>query len=158
MSFARSRSRPRNHRPLAARRRDAHRARPRGSHGCWIANAITGEDYLDAFTCFASWPIGYNHRAARPGFQGDLLNAPSEAVELGPVHAGDGGVRARSTSTWPPPEFPHHFWVSGGSLAVEGSRNRVRLEGARKLGRTNYEGDCNDLVIFGTRSTGARVR
>ena len=36
-----------------------------GSRGIWMRDAATGEDYLDAFTCFASWPLGYNH----PGFE-----------------------------------------------------------------------------------------
>ena len=31
------------------------------SHGSWIHDARTGDEYLDFFTCFASWPIGYNH-------------------------------------------------------------------------------------------------
>ena len=31
------------------------------SHGAWVVDARTGHEYLDAFTCFASWPVGYNH-------------------------------------------------------------------------------------------------
>ena len=31
------------------------------SHGHWLHDALGGEDYLDTFTCFASWPIGFNH-------------------------------------------------------------------------------------------------
>jgi len=39
------------------------------SQGSWIHDAATGEKYLDAFTCFASWPIGFNH----PGMRGIFL-------------------------------------------------------------------------------------
>ena len=31
---------------------------------CWIHDGVTGEKYLDAFTCFASWPLGYAERVA----------------------------------------------------------------------------------------------
>ena len=31
------------------------------SQGVWLHDSVTQEKYLDCFTCFASWPIGYNH-------------------------------------------------------------------------------------------------
>ena len=31
------------------------------SDGIWIYDDMTNKRYLDAFTCFASWPLGYNH-------------------------------------------------------------------------------------------------
>ena len=31
------------------------------SKGVWIHDSAKGEDFLDAFTCFASWPLGFNH-------------------------------------------------------------------------------------------------
>ena len=31
------------------------------SHGSWLVDGVTGKEYLDMFTCFASWPVGYNH-------------------------------------------------------------------------------------------------
>src|SRR5262245_34096950 len=44
------------------------------SHGAWLVDAKTGKEYLDAFTCFASWPIGYNHpKMAEPAFRAELL-------------------------------------------------------------------------------------
>ena len=30
-------------------------------HGSWIYDRMNDCDYLDVFTCFASWPLGYNH-------------------------------------------------------------------------------------------------
>jgi len=35
------------------------------SHGVWMVDARSGDEYLDAFTCFASWPVGYNHPGLR---------------------------------------------------------------------------------------------
>ena len=31
------------------------------SQGVWLHDALSGDRFLDAFTCFASWPVGYNH-------------------------------------------------------------------------------------------------
>jgi len=31
------------------------------SQGSWIYDARENKRYLDFFTCFASWPVGYNH-------------------------------------------------------------------------------------------------
>ena len=39
------------------------------SHGAWISDSLSGEEYLDFCTFFASSPIGYNHpRMREPGF------------------------------------------------------------------------------------------
>src|SRR6185503_16188690 len=46
------------------------------SHGTWLFDSQTGKEYLDAFTCFASWPIGYIHpKMAAPAFRAELLRA-----------------------------------------------------------------------------------
>jgi L-lysine 6-transaminase len=47
-----------------------------------------------------------------------------------------------------PEDFPHHFWVSGGALAVENALKTAFDWKARKLGRTNFLDDVNDLVIL----------
>ena len=36
------------------------------SHGSWFVNAQTGEEYLDAFSYFASGAIGHNHAGCAP--------------------------------------------------------------------------------------------
>ena len=46
------------------------------SHGPWLHDAGRGEDFLDCFTCFASWPLGYNHPGLdEPEFERELLRA-----------------------------------------------------------------------------------
>jgi L-lysine 6-transaminase len=47
-----------------------------------------------------------------------------------------------------PPGFPHHFWVSGGSLAVENTLKVAFDWKARRLGRTSLEADVDDLVVL----------
>jgi len=121
-----------------------------GSHGCWMRDAVSGEDYLDAFTCFASWPIGYNHPALlEEGYRADLLRAASAKLSNSDLYTREMAEFVRAFDEHvTPPEYPHHFWVSGGALAVENALKAAFDWKARKLGRTNYEGDCNDLVIL----------
>ena len=90
------------------------------SHGVWLQDAVSGEDFLDLFTCFASWPIGYNHPATlEPEFRARIelagRNKPASS-DLYTVMMAE-FVEAFATRVTPP-GFPHHFWVSGGSLAV----------------------------------------
>jgi len=47
-----------------------------------------------------------------------------------------------------PKGFDHHFWVSGGALAVENALKTAFDWKARKLGRTNFTDDVNDLVVL----------
>lgn len=121
-----------------------------GSHGSWLRDAVTGEEHLDFFTCFASWPIGYNHPGmAEPDFVAEItragLNNPANS-DLYTV-AMARFVEAFATRVTPP-GFPHHFWVAGGSLAVENAMKAAFDWKARKLGRTQMTETANDLVIL----------
>ncbi len=120
------------------------------SHGAWLRDAVSGEEYLDLFTSFASWPIGYNHPGlAQPDFRAELelaaRNKPSNSdlytVSLAAF------VEAFATGVTPP-GFPHHFWVSGGTLAVENALKAAFDWKARKLGRTDIGADVSDLVVL----------
>jgi len=120
------------------------------SCGPWLVDAASGEAYLDAFTCFASWPVGYNHAMmADPAFQERLLRAalvnPSNS-DLYTAEMADFVEAFASHVT--PPDYPHHFWVAGGALAVENALKTAFDWKARKLGRTSFSDDVNDLVIL----------
>ena len=60
------------------------------SHGPWLHDAGRGEDFLDCFTCFASWPLGYNHPGLEdPGAPcgtpcGGLEPTPKDALKQAP--------------------------------------------------------------------------
>jgi L-lysine 6-transaminase len=47
-----------------------------------------------------------------------------------------------------PEGFEHHFWVDGGALAVENAMKTAFDYKARRLGRTDYHANCNDLSIL----------
>ena len=119
------------------------------SHGVWLHDSRTGEDYLDCFTSFASWPIGYNHP----------MMSDSEFVEkvklVGSNNPANSDLYTKEMAEFvetfathvSPPDFSHHFWVQGGALAVENALKTAFDWKARKLGRS-IEDSADDLVIL----------
>ena len=120
------------------------------SHGPWLHDARSGTDYLDFFTCFASWPIGYGHPGlAEPAFRAELLRAASNNPANSDLYttAMAEFVEAFATRVTPA-GFPHHFWVSGGALAVENAMKTAFDWKARKLGLANVRDDGARLSIL----------
>ena len=119
------------------------------SKGAWLRDASTGEDYLDFFTCFASWPIGYNHPATlEEGFRRDIelvaRHNPANS-DLYTTHMAEFVERFATTVT--PRGYPYHFWISGGALAVENALKTAFDWKARKVGIETTE-DGNRLVVL----------
>ncbi|MHC4948787.1 MAG: L-lysine 6-transaminase [Planctomycetota bacterium] len=120
------------------------------SHGVWLHDARTGEDLLDAFTCFASFPLGYNHPGMDdPAFRETLLRVALTKLSNADLYTREMAefVDAFATRVTPP-GFPYHFWISGGALAVENAIKTAFDWKARKLGRTDFEADVNDLTVL----------
>ncbi|MFN0006292.1 MAG: L-lysine 6-transaminase [Planctomycetota bacterium] len=120
------------------------------SHGAWLVDAKTGEEYLDFFTCFASWPVGYNHPGmADPAFleriQAAAVNNPSNPDLYTTLMADF--VEAFATKVTPP-GFPHHFWVTGGALAVENALKVAFDWKARKIGLDRVRDDGASLAVL----------
>ena len=121
-----------------------------GSHGAWLRDAATGREHLDLFTCFASWPLGYNHpRMAEPEFLSELTLAAANNPSNSDLYTVSMArfVEAFATRVTPT-AYPHHFWVAGGALAVENALKTAFDWKARKLGRTDFGADANDLSIL----------
>ena len=120
------------------------------SHGSYLVDAITGKEYLDAFTCFASWPIGYNHpKMADAAFRLELLRAATINPSNSDLYTREQAAFVEAFgSRVTPPGFPHHFWITGGALAVENTLKVAFDWKARRLGRTRFDADVNDLVIL----------
>lgn len=120
------------------------------SHGAWLHDAVTGDEFLDAFTFFASWPVGYNHPGmAEPEFAAELGRAAACNPANSDLYTREMAAFVDAFATRvTPPEFPHHFWVAGGALAVENALKTAFDWKARKLGRTDLESDVNDLVVL----------
>jgi L-lysine 6-transaminase len=120
------------------------------SHGSWLHDAREGVDYLDFFTCFASWPLGYDHPKLRdPAFLARLtraaLNNPSNSDLYTSYMAEFVETFAQHVT---PAGFPHHFWISGGALAVENAIKVAFDWKARKIGLANLKDDGASLAVL----------
>ena len=120
------------------------------STGCWMHDGVTGERYLDAFTCFASWPLGYNHPGfSDPAFTASLDRAAKHNLSNADVYSCEMAEFVDAFTTHATPEgFGHHFWVAGGALAVENAMKTAFDWKARRLGRDDYLADCSDLSVL----------
>lgn len=120
------------------------------SHGTWLHDAKTGEEFLDCFTCFASWPLGWNHPGmSSPEFAADMARVAPQNPANSDLYTVE---MARFVEAFgehvSPAGFDHHFWVAGGSLAVENAMKVAFDWKARKLGITDMTANCNDLSIL----------
>lgn len=93
----------------------------RKSRGSTIHDAVTGKDYLDLFSFFASAPLGMNH---------PYLTSPEWLKHLGETAVNNPSNSDFYTEEMAlfiktfadaviPPSHPHLFFISGGALAVE---------------------------------------
>jgi L-lysine 6-transaminase len=123
------------------------------SHGSWLHDSRSGAEFLDFFTCFASWPIGYEHpRMLEREFLDELTlvarSNPSNS-DLYTVHQARFVESFATRAT--PAGYPHHFWVSGGALAVENALKIAFDWKAQKLGRVDLDAPVEDLVVLHLR-------
>src|SRR3970040_3097554 len=91
------------------------------SHGAYLHDALSGKEYIDFFTYFASAPIGHNHpKMHDSAFIEKLLSAaiskPSSSDFYTTYMAEFVETFARLAM---PAEMKHLFLISGGALAVE---------------------------------------
>ncbi len=94
----------------------------RASHGSWLVDARSGEEYLDLYTFFASAPLGSNPRglADDPAFMAVLAEAAANKPANPDMYTTH---YAQFVETFVrvlgDPALPHLFFVEGGALAVE---------------------------------------
>lgn len=91
------------------------------SHDVFLVDALSGREYIDFFTFYASNPLGYNHpKLKEPSFL--------EKLTLSAIHKPSNSdiyttLMAEFVDTFReiamPESMPHLFLVSGGALAVE---------------------------------------
>ena len=91
------------------------------SHGSWLYDSVTGREYLDFFTFFASSALGYNH----PSLTSDDFLTKLGRVAVNKVSNSDlyTTEMAEFVATFAriavPKNLPNLFFISGGALAVE---------------------------------------
>ncbi|MDX2054038.1 MAG: L-lysine 6-transaminase [Polyangiaceae bacterium] len=116
------------------------------SRGSYLRDAISGREYLDFFSFFASNPIGFNHPSmVEPETQARLARVATTKVSNADYYstymAEFVDTFARSAA---PPELPHYFFIDGGALAVENAMKaafdwKVRKNLARGLGEKGHQ-------------------
>ena len=91
------------------------------SHGAWIHDALTGEEFLDFYTFFASLPLGFHH----PAFHEEKNLAKLRAAAFHKPANSDSNSRELASfvevfaDQAVPAPFRHLFFIEGGALAVE---------------------------------------
>ncbi|MFB0517521.1 MAG: L-lysine 6-transaminase [Candidatus Neomarinimicrobiota bacterium] len=89
------------------------------SHGSWITDAITGKEYLDLFSMFATMTVGYNHPvllANKDRLATVAVNKPT----LSDICAQEFAEFVAVFDEIGIPDYlPHAFFIEGGALAVE---------------------------------------
>ena len=91
------------------------------SHGSVMVDALSGKEYVDCYSFFASLPIGHNHpKLMDAGFRASLLSAALSNPANSDVYSREyAGFVKIFREIAVPDEFRYLFFVAGGTLAVE---------------------------------------
>ena len=120
------------------------------SHGTVIVDALTGAEYLDCYSYFATLPIGHNHpKLDDAGFRASLMRAalanPANSDIYCPEFASFVGT-FRDLAV--PDEFPHLFFIAGGALAVENAMKAAFDWKAQRNRARGIEGGADKIIHF----------
>jgi len=89
------------------------------SHGSWLVDKVTGKEYLDLFSMFASLSVGYNHPYLlenKDRLMSSALNKPTNSDVYSMEMAAFVDTMGRIAQ---PHYLPYAFYIEGGGLAVE---------------------------------------
>ncbi|RME76787.1 MAG: L-lysine 6-transaminase [Planctomycetota bacterium] len=91
------------------------------SHGSWLVDKVTGREYLDFFSFFASQPIGFNHPALHePNFERTLLKVARCKPSSSDIYTEEYAAFVETFARLGMREhFRYAFFIAGGALAVE---------------------------------------
>ncbi len=90
------------------------------SHGAFIVDSVSGDEYLDMFSFFASMPLGHNHPGlSDPGYLERLTGASAAKVSNSDIYTPAMADFVSAMGRTMPEGFKHLFFIEGGALAVE---------------------------------------
>jgi len=91
------------------------------SHGNWVHDARTGDEYLDFFALFASSPVGYNHpKLTTDEFKKKLGRVAVNKVTNSDIYSVEMAEFVETfTRVAVPDHYKYLFFIDGGALAVE---------------------------------------
>ncbi len=125
-----------------------------GSQGPYLRDALTGKDYIDFFTYFASAPIGHNHpKMHDSAFIEKLLSVaitkPSSSDFFTTYMAEFIETFARLAM---PSDMQHLFLISGGTLAVEnGLKTAFDWKVRKNFARISKDGSMPRIDGLGSK-------
>jgi L-lysine 6-transaminase len=119
------------------------------SHGAWFTDAVTGREYLDFLTFFASSPIGFNHpKLKQPEFVRTLARVAQTKPSLSDIYTVE---LARFVDTFRrlavPAYLTHAFFVEGGALGVENALKTAMDWKVRKNRARGLSGDRGTEIV-----------
>lgn len=118
------------------------------SHGSYIVDRLTGKEYLDMFSMFASASVGYNHPyiLEKTNWLGRLATyKPTLSDVYLQEYADFMEVFARVAI---PKELPYCFFVEGGALAVENALKTAFDWKTRKNWQKNIDKEAGMVIHF----------
>lgn len=118
------------------------------SHGSYIADRLTGKEYLDMFSMFASASVGYNHPyiLEKADWLGKMaIYKPTLSDVYLQEYADFIEIFARVAI---PKELPYCFFVEGGALAVENALKTAFDWKTRKNWQKNIDKEAGMVIHF----------
>lgn len=120
------------------------------SHGSIMVDALTGQEYIDCYSYFASLPIGHNHpKMDEPEFLTSLLRAAKSNPANSDIYTEEYAAFVKTfREIAVPDEFRYLFFVAGGGLAVENTLKAAFDWKARKNRAKGIEGGADKILHF----------
>ncbi|TDX83052.1 L-lysine 6-transaminase [Epilithonimonas xixisoli] len=118
------------------------------SHGSYIVDRLTGKEYLDMFSMFASASVGYNHPyiLEKANWLGKMaIYKPTLSDVYLQEYADFMEVFSRIAI---PKELPYCFFVEGGALAVENALKTAFDWKTRKNWQKNIDKEAGLVIHF----------
>jgi len=118
------------------------------SHGSYIVDRLTGKEYLDMFSMFASASVGYNHPyiLEKANWLGKMaIYKPTLSDVYLQEYADFMDVYSRVAI---PKELPYCFFVEGGALAVENALKTAFDWKTRKNWQKDIDKEANLVIHF----------
>ncbi len=120
------------------------------SRGSVIVDALTGKEYIDCYTYFATLPIGHNHpKMADEGFRASLMQAALANPANSDIYSQEFAAFVRTfRGIAAPAEFRYLFFIAGGALAVENAMKAAFDWKAQKNRAQGIEGGADKILHF----------
>ncbi|UCH36425.1 MAG: L-lysine 6-transaminase [Armatimonadota bacterium] len=120
------------------------------SRGSVIVDALSGKEYIDCYTYFATLPIGHNHPKMADGdFRASLLRAALANPANSDIYSQEFAAFVKTfRKIAAPREFGHLFFIAGGALAVENAMKAAFDWKAQKNREKGIEGGADKILHF----------